>query len=159
MIYTRTFVIQAAHFNDAAYNLRARALGHAEDADKLLSHNVANLELKQAIVLWQMVAEESHGHNFKIVVTVSGEPVSKRENWIIDDVRLAKMVLEWDNKNLSMLPEFAERDLRATTENMAHVLAQRIKRLLRVDDNEGTDPPQIEVQVHETDLICATAIA
>lgn len=146
--YSHTFHIQAAHFNDEAYRLRQDAL-RAESEERF----------RDASISWRCVCRETHGHNFAIAITVKGVPISPRENWIIDDARLADMVMQWDNKNLSMLPEFEERDLRATTENMAQILAQRIKRMLRVDDTAGTDAPMVTVQVTETRDIYAIATA
>lgn len=144
--YSRKFRIQAAHFNDLAYGIREKARQRA-----------AAHELADSALLWQEVARECHGHNFEILVSITGHPISPRENWIIDDVALTKLVMQWDNTNLSMLPEFDQRDLRATTENMAHLLCRRIQRLLRTDDNKGTEPPRVVVQVRETPDIEACA--
>lgn len=145
--YERLFIIQAAHFNDVAYQVRERALRAWEIADWLSVRE-----------LWKEVCLETHGHNFEIKVSITGQPRSLRESWIVDDAELAKIVMAWDNKNLSMLPEFAERDLRATTENMAVLLQSRIERLL-VEDKLflGQEPPVVLVQVRETRDIAAMA--
>jgi 6-pyruvoyl-tetrahydropterin synthase len=112
MQYVRTYRFSAAHFNSSAtYQL---VWGWSDcGGDAYCRQDVVMLALA-----------DIHGHNFKIEVHVSGSV--PKEGWLIDDVELEKVVMEWANTNLSMHPDFIDRKLRATTENMASLLYQKL---------------------------------
>lgn len=145
MRYIRTFRIQAAHFNSqAAYDI------------------VWGLLPKQGIVtVSEMLAcaRDVHGHNFKIVVHLGGPmpdtswlqggSTAAHHDWIVDDVRLAEIVMEWENTNLSMHQDFMVPCYRATTERMAHVLFRKLTHHI------GSVVKRVDV--YETDDIYATA--
>lgn len=114
MRYQRTFRLQASHFNDQwsyeqVWNLPPANRGA-----------VVDLRITELVRLLSSV----HGHNFKIVVTLDG--VLAEQDWLIDDRELALVVMGWDNTNLSMHPDFFDNKLRATTENMARVLLEKL---------------------------------
>lgn len=132
MHYIRTFHIQAAHFNSERAYQAAWEFAAQEE--------VAPLEIVHALT-------DVHGHNFKIVVTLKGTLNGKP--WLVDDVALAGVVMEWDNTNLSMHPDFLDEHCRATTERMAETLLDK----LRVAFGDGVE----RVVVHETDCIFAVA--
>lgn len=105
MRYERKFMIQAAHFNnEQAYKHYYSALIQPENAVELLKTVLNNI----------------HGHNFFITVEVSG--TFGKLPWLIDDISLTDVVMDWDNQNLSAHRDFLKDKLRATTENMASVL-------------------------------------
>lgn len=126
--YRRRFTLQAAHFNgQREYALYSR----------LASCSVEELhELLRGI----------HGHNFDVEVACTGELSGP---WLVDDEALTALVTAWDNVNLSVLPEFST--TRATTENMATVLASHLAQ--RWPTMHWT------VFVHETPHISASASA
>lgn len=131
--YHRTFELQSAHFNgEHAYAIFNQ---HRES---------------QAPMEWydyMTLLKDCHGHNFKIVVEVLGNHEEK-DAWLIDDVKMTKVVMEWDNINLSVHEDF--KDIRATTENMATVLLDKLR-----DAFPGKKITT--VTVHENNLIHATA--
>jgi hypothetical protein len=69
--------------------------------------------------------------------------------YLVDDSELSEMIMGWDNKNLSILPEFFLSEKRATTESMADVLCQKIR------DKWKANLDFIRVSVWETPCIVA----
>lgn len=133
IVYERTFRFSASHFN---------SLPAYQAAWKIAEKQVISVE-QQFMAMHQI-----HGHNFRVVVTISGE--IEEGAWLIDDVRLEKCVMEWNNQNLSLHPDFLDTLDRATTENMARVLKAKLTKLI---DNEDVHVRQ--VTVFETDDIFA----
>lgn len=131
MRYKRRFKLQAAHFNsDWSYKRVWATAITAADARQLLTH--------------------IHGHNFTIDVVLDGSfGVGRPAAWLVDDVELSNVVMEWDNTNLSMHVDFLDDKVRATTENMARILFGKL--LIKFG------PIAKSVTVYETDQICATA--
>src|SRR3954462_13291246 len=76
--------------------------------------------------------EPTHGHNFKVIVTVSGKKVD-RAGMAIDFLKLKPVIddevgrLNYGNMN-EKVPEFRAGKLSPSTENIALVLFQRIKK-------------------------------
>jgi hypothetical protein len=46
-------------------------------------------------------------------------------DWLVDDSVLESIVMEWNNKNLSIIPDFE--GMRATTERMASILVKKLQ--------------------------------
>jgi len=137
MKYVRTFTLQSAHLNSAhAYQI-------LWDAADNKGGRVAAADVLDAMLA-------CHGHNFKIVVELAGvKPINVP--WLVDDVRLTSIVMSWDNVNLSVHPDFLNFRLRATTENMAAVLIDKLR------DALGNAALVKSVTVHETADIYAVA--
>jgi 6-pyruvoyl-tetrahydropterin synthase len=134
MIYERTFRFSAAHFNSLmAYQIAWKIANKIEVSPE-----------QQFIALHHI-----HGHNFRVVVTLSGE--MGETPWLVDDVALEKKVMEWNGHNVSLHPDFLDMQQRATTENMARELVRKINGILP----EGVHVRQ--VVVYETDDIFARA--
>lgn len=134
MQYVRTFILQAAHLNSAkAYEIiwAAASMSHFASQDLLAA------------------VRDCHGHNFKIEVALEGDMLIGSP-WLVDDVTLTALVMEWDNTNLSVHPDFIENRERATTENMADVLLAKLRTHL------GKELVK-RVTVWETDHIYAVA--
>ena len=121
MEYTRSFVIQSCHFNDnTTYDAHDKAL----EAAAAGQHDVA-------FDFMQYVLQQTHGHNFDITVTARNTDLLADSDcargvgsWVVEDKLLRDTVAQWDNTNLSVHPDFE--GLRATTENMAGVLAAKL---------------------------------
>lgn len=138
MRYNRVFKLQAAHFN------------------ALHTYYAVWDWTKGGVMLQEQVLRclaDCHGHNFKIVVALEVEAFDVMAEgaspWIVDDASLTKLVMEWDNMNISMHPDFLKQRLRATTEAMAQVL---FKKLL-----DAFGPNACGVRVYETEDIYAQA--
>lgn len=133
MRYTRTYRIQAAHFNSQTpYDVVWGLAPHIEMVTK------ADL---------LTCARDVHGHNFKIVLVLEGE--CGDDDWLVDDVSLEAVVMEWENTNLSMHRDFVDQRYRATTERMAEVLLRKLRGRFRELIKR--------VDVYENDDIHATA--
>lgn len=137
MIYERKFILQAAHFNSGntyknyrdALTLRSLGVEHHADAFDLLKE----------------VLNDLHGHNFEVKIIVDSKfNMTSANPYVIDDDVLSKIVLEWDNKNLSTLEDFEFQNMRATTESMAQILKEKI------NDKVNTNFVRVDVEVLET---------
>lgn len=128
--YQRQATIQASHFNGA---------GQYE----LLNNMQASTE-PVPTSLWMELLSKIHGHNFRITIAVKAEPVEGQRYLVLDEDLLA-LILQWDNCNLSIHPDFMGG--RATTELMAEVLVRKVRALVP----KGA----IAVEVWETDQIMA----
>lgn len=136
MNYVRTFRLQAAHFNsEEAYRIAWRVI------DGKPFHDTTN-EIELAL-------RECHGHNFKIEVRLTGLLDGP---WLVDDEKLADIVMAWDNINLSMHPDFTAGRERATTENMAATLLVKLRAAFN-----STKLNVSSVKVEETEDIYAVA--
>lgn len=133
MIYRRQFRLQAAHFNSLGSYLDVWAtIGRRETTTLSLLKDI-------------------HGHNFKIIVEIRG--MMKHDGaWLVDDVALEEIVMSWNNCNLSVHDDFLVNRLRATTENMAHVLMDKLAASKPILDANATVRG---VRVYETDDIFA----
>lgn len=138
MRYSHTFTIQASHFNsERAYETLRKIVAGLADPD----------EMPDASDVLAMLAD-IHGHNFRIEVTVENKNFQPQDNWVVDDVVLAKIVMMWDNKNLSVHEDFVRHNFRATTENMVTMLSNKLWNMLPSDSI-------LTVAVWETDSIYA----
>ena len=153
MIYHREFMISSCHFNGADIYRAYRELTEP-------SIQVDELRLIRLQMLAFQVLVGTHGHNFKIVVEIE-DHFEPQNDYLVDDVLIEALVMQWDNTNLSVHKDF--KGLRATTENVAHLLSRKIMLLLwpsvkaRGDIDEFVGPT-ITVTVHETDQIYARAM-
>ncbi len=128
MIYSRTFHIQSAHFNGRkSYETYWKLVDGNDD--------LKSQDLIEAFA-------DIHGHNYKIVIEVTGTLDEAGEGWLIDDMLLEQLVKQWDNINLSTHIDFTQFKQRATTENMAMILLHKCytefldhKFLVRVYEN------------------------
>lgn len=146
MIYHRTFKISAAHFNST----KAYQLLWAFRDWSLSGKSLDRKSMEMGVLEW---ARDCHGHNFKIEVAIAAELSA---DWLIDDIELEKTVMEWNNINISIHPDFLELNLRATTENMALILSRKIAILMTSHLNARVqDGAFVHVKVHETDDIYA----
>lgn len=91
-----------------------------------------------------------HGHNYKVEVTVRG-PVDAKTGMVINITDLKTIINTaimdvMDHKNLDLdVPEFRDTELVSTTENVAYVIYESIRKQL---------PSHVhlyEVKVHETE--------
>lgn len=87
-----------------------------------------------------------HGHNYELIVSVTGE-ISPETGYVIDIKYIADLVFEevetpFDHKNLNLdVPEFY--DLNPTAENIAVVIWQKLRKRL--------DPAlELEIALFET---------
>lgn len=152
MLYHREFIISACHFNGAEIYDAYRKLCETHSGTQ-------EFAAARVLMLASKVLEGIHGHNFKITVEIENFFVPKMD-YVVDDVVIANVVNQWDNTNLSVHPDF--RGIRATTENMAHLLMKKVCKLLVPDVDQGQSDdgfigPTITVVVHETDQIFAAA--
>jgi 6-pyruvoyl-tetrahydropterin synthase len=72
-----------------------------------------------------------HGHTFYVTVDVLRAEVNA-DGFVVDDVQLEALVMEWHRVNLSAHPDFLLDRIRATTESMASILAHKIHDRLKV---------------------------
>ena len=132
--YRRIFWLQASHFNSGEeYDAYHSIVAKCPDAPWTDDHFAGLMA----------VLRNTHGHNFRVSVEVGGDRVSAN-GWVVDDDMLADLVNEWNNTNLSVLSCFAGNKIRATTENMASVLRDKVLRRFgvkycRVRINETQD--------------------
>jgi 6-pyruvoyl-tetrahydropterin synthase len=135
MIYERTWRISSAHLNsiDSYHVVWALAKGETVSADDVLA-----------------AMRDTHGHNYKIKVWVKGE-LREGQSWLIDDPMLEKVVMEYHNTNLSLLPFFLASQRRATTEELALLIWGHLSAVAG-EDNCSID----RIEVWETDDICAS---
>src|SRR5262245_32024750 len=113
MIYDRTFRISSSHFN-------------SEETYKFVWDLVEKpppSSLPRVDVICAL--KDSHGHNFRIVVSLE-RPLIGNDQWIVDDEQLSNVVMGWNNINLSMHNDFLNTRIRATTENMARLLVTKL---------------------------------
>lgn len=145
MEYHREFNLQIAHFNNArAYELYENIAREGESPFR-------------SVTLMRELLKLIHGHNLKIVVELEGYTYKeiKGDDWIgvgflVDDAELEKIVMEWDNTNLSVLPEFFGKGKRATTEEIADTLCSKIF-------YKWIHLASVQVSVWETPLISAVS--
>lgn len=137
MQYIRTFRFSASHFtSEGTYHL-VWGWNDRPPGDNYCRQDAVLLALA-----------DIHGHNFKIEVHVNGP--RGEQGWVIDDVELEQIVMEWANTNLSVHPDFLTKKIRATTENMAGALYMKL--------NNGRFGDGIEINtvvVHENEDIFA----
>lgn len=140
MLYQRTFRFSASHFN--SYKSYQRVWG-MRPGDAIIMDDAFAL------------LADIHGHNFKVVVDIEHDPrllergkQDPDRDWLIDDVELERVVMEWSNTNLSMHPDFFNQKIRATTERMAEILYAKL-------NNGRFDADIALVTVYETDDIYA----
>jgi len=72
-----------------------------------------------------------HGHNYKLEVTVKGEP-DQDTGFVVDAKQLGKLIREHitdklDHSNLNLDVDFVPKDMQATTENMAVLIWQQLE--------------------------------
>lgn len=112
MKYKRQYEIQATHFNGQItydnYNI------------SLISE--MSKDYKTALEKLKLVLADLHGHNF--IITVIAETDEPFVDYPVDDIAITEMVMYFNNKNLSILPEFE--NMRATTENFCLVLQKML---------------------------------
>jgi len=106
-------VSRKAHFN-AAHRL------YRKDWD----------DTKNTLIFGKCNNPNFHGHNYELIVSVTGE-IDKETGFVID-MKVLKMIIKteiedaFDHKNLNIeVPEF--KDLNPTTENIAVVIYNKIK--------------------------------
>jgi 6-pyruvoyltetrahydropterin/6-carboxytetrahydropterin synthase len=125
----RVTVSRSAHFN-AAHRLYRKDWSDEQNNAVFGKCNNANF----------------HGHNYELVVSVTGE-IDPQTGYVIDikilkDIIVDEVETPFDHKNLNLdVPDFA--DLNPTAENIAVVIWNRIRR--RIDS-----AMDIEVVLYET---------
>lgn len=125
----RVTVSRSAHFN-AAHRLYRKDWSEEQNNAVFGKCNNANF----------------HGHNYELIVSVTGE-IDPQTGYVIDikilkDIIVDEVETPFDHKNLNLdVPEFA--DLNPTAENIAVVIWNRIRR--RIDS-----AMDIEVVLYET---------
>lgn len=125
----RVTVSRSAHFN-AAHRLYRKDWSDEQNNAVFGKCNNANF----------------HGHNYELIVSVTGE-IDPQTGYVIDikilkDIIVDEVETSFDHKNLNLdVPDFA--DLNPTAENIAVVIWNRIRR--RIDS-----AMDIEVVLYET---------
>lgn len=125
----RVTVSRSAHFN-AAHRLYRKDWSDEQNNAVFGKCNNANF----------------HGHNYELIVSVTGE-IDPQTGYVIDikilkDIIVDEVEAPFDHKNLNLdVPDFA--DLNPTAENIAVVIWNRIRR--RIDS-----AMDIEVVLYET---------
>jgi 6-pyruvoyltetrahydropterin/6-carboxytetrahydropterin synthase len=125
----RVTVSRSAHFN-AAHRLYRKDWSDEQNNAVFGKCNNANF----------------HGHNYELIVSVTGE-IDPQTGYVIDikilkDIIVDEVETPFDHKNLNLdVPDFA--DLNPTAENIAVVIWNRIRR--RIDS-----AMDIEVVLYET---------
>jgi len=125
----RVTVSRSAHFN-AAHRLYRKDWGEEQNDAVFGKCNNVNF----------------HGHNYELIVSVTGE-IDPETGYVIDikilkDIIVDEVETPFDHKNLNLdVPEFA--DLNPTAENIAVVIWNRIRR--RIDS-----AMDLEVVLYET---------
>lgn len=136
MKYQRTFEIHAAHFNR---DLPYKHIWGMSNSDTLSKPTMLGLLC------------DIHGHNFKIDIELFSTNFIPKIGWLVDDEELARVVNEWHGQNLSVHPDFLDQKIRATTENMAAVLFNKLAtRFGNTWNSMG-----VTITVHETDGVSA----
>jgi 6-pyruvoyl-tetrahydropterin synthase len=137
MIYSHTYTIQCAHFNNAeTYEF----FGHIRQQESVPLASVIEL------------LQDMHGHNFTIVITLEGNCGEDRR-WLIEDEVMTAIVMQWHNCNITLHADFFNITMplrRITTELMAEVLCQKLCEELAGDT-------LCTVRVYETPEIFAEA--
>jgi len=140
--YIRRYRLQSCHFNDQStydsYEMATARL--VEDVEQ-----VSKVELRMALQQALSCAKDTHGHNFLIEIEVGGQFGHHGQDWLVSDMEMEALVLQWDNTNLSTHPDFEGK--RATTEWMAALLREKL-----LDAFQGRE---FCVRVFENDDICA----
>lgn len=116
--YERTFRISACAFNgDYEFNLNKSATEVDISASSSIPVivNAFNDRLK--------AATRSHGVNFEITIKAEGE-VLPGDDDLVDDLELKKIVNNWNNCHLSLLPEF--RNMQVNTCTLAQALYRKL---------------------------------
>lgn len=125
----RVTVSRSAHFN-AAHRLYRKDWSDEQNNAVFGKCNNANF----------------HGHNYELIVSVTGE-IDPQTGYVIDikilkDIIVDEVEAPFDHKNLNLdVPEFA--DLNPTAENIAVVIWNKVRR--RIDS-----AMDIEVVLYET---------
>ncbi|MHA3787194.1 6-carboxytetrahydropterin synthase [Flavobacterium hauense] len=125
----RVTVSRSAHFN-AAHRLYRKDWSEEQNNAVFGKCNNANF----------------HGHNYELIVSVTGE-IDPQTGYVIDikilkDIIVDEVEMPFDHKNLNLdVPDFA--DLNPTAENIAVVIWNRVRR--RIDS-----AMDIEVVLYET---------
>ncbi len=144
MIYKRTFWVQASHFNNAETYITWR------DAQQSVKSGDWESACKQVA----SVLKDCHGHNFKVEVETHGDTT-------IDNKKLKDIIQEWDNTNLSILPEFDEglgddhMSLRWMCESLLGKLYEKFGQL--VQRGSITAQAKFKVRIWETPFTYAEA--
>ena len=135
LLYKRTFHLSISHFNDQkCYDILWGALDHsAYDLD------------------WIYMLQNTHGHNLKVEIAISGDvPTAAGQDYVVSDEDLERVIMSYNNTNLSVHVDFTESRIRATTENIARLLLDKVSQM---SDNISA----VQVSVHENDDVVATA--
>jgi 6-pyruvoyl-tetrahydropterin synthase len=133
MRYERTYHFSAAHFTSpSGYELLWRVV----DGEQLSPSQLRTL------------LEDIHGHNYKVDVTVNAEV--QKMALLISDIELTRCVMQWSGVNLPLHDDFVNQRIRATTENIARILANKVEKLVL------STPCQIKITVWETQDIAVT---
>lgn len=148
MKYRQQYTIQACHFNGsdeyAAYHDYLDLLAIPEGLGE--SNIKSASDALRAARLIEGCARNSHGHNFVIEIEAVGA-VPPEVGFVIDEWALRDVVMEWNDTNLSMHPDFKTR--RASTENMADIMAEKVLGIA------GPNVRRVTVKVWERPEICA----
>jgi len=147
--YFRSYMLQCSHFNNRdTYTDYAEAMA-SRDFDIL--HNI--------------LANQVHGHNFiievEVALTTQAELADLNNQYLIEDESLVNMLeVEWNNRNLTLKPEFVSYDevgnvgnhYRVTAELMAEYLCHQVAGLV----NSDAPSFSVTVNVWETPSIKAS---
>jgi 6-pyruvoyl-tetrahydropterin synthase len=150
--YKRTVEFFASHFNETNYSTFESMKKRFTDYQNPISHTFASEGLLT-------VLKDIHGHNFKAEVELMAEVSEGYSSYIISDEDLVATVKEWEGINLSVHEDFLHSGIRATTENMAQVLCQKIFVSLKAREQAGIiSNIVVNTTVHESDDISSTAV-
>jgi 6-pyruvoyl-tetrahydropterin synthase len=131
VMYAKELVLHSVHFNGS------RTYDNWRNAQM----EYENRQYQSAADLLREVLADVHGHRF--IITIKAWAELGDGDWAIDDVLMTKLVMEWEHKTLSILPEFDDNRIRSTTEQIARVLHAKLAK-------NFPDALYFEITVQET---------
>ncbi len=137
MQYDRTFKFSASHYGPWHHAMVWKAI--QED----------HMSAKDLMLLMSKL----HGHNWKVRVSFEYEQSESDTVYGVWDEDIEAVVMEWNNCNLSMHPDFFQQKWISSTEVTAETLANKLLK------GFPANAPSVTVVMHETDDIFVTAQA
>lgn len=133
LTYKKEMVIQAAHFNSGAtYNNYHEAM------------RTKNFNLLRNVLM------DQHGHNFKVLIEVENM-LDTDTLFVVDDEKLAEIVNEWNNTNLTLHSDF-ESELNSNKRISLELMVVKLQQKLQSKMNLT----RVKITIYETDTISAS---
>jgi 6-pyruvoyl-tetrahydropterin synthase len=155
--YKRTHEFFASHFNEENYERFDDAMDKFDvltERKVELIHSMETREFTPFNIINML--RDIHGHNFKAEVEMMAHVDNRYSSYILSDEDIVNAIDRWAGINLSVHEDFFLSGIRATTENMAQVLCQKLfNKALAAHPNSDL---VVNVTIHETDNISSTAV-